>query len=66
MALTQPAGTDSVAMQALDRFEERLGAHLDRFEEQMRNTTWKVVVGTAVGVYLATVATVLGGIALLN
>jgi ElaB/YqjD/DUF883 family membrane-anchored ribosome-binding protein len=46
--------------------EERLGARIDRSEERSRTHTWKVVVGTGVGLYLATVTTVLGGFALLS
>ena len=66
MALTPPANTDMATMQALERVEERLGARIDKVAGQLRTHTWKVVVGTGVGLYLATVTTVLGGIALLS
>jgi len=55
MALTPTAGSDSVAMQALDRFEERIGAHLDRVELRTRIWTFVIVLavqGAATG-YLA-------------
>jgi len=66
MALTPPANTDIATMQALDRVEERLGARIDAVEWRLRTYAWKLVVGTGVGLYLATVATVFGGIALLR
>jgi molybdopterin converting factor small subunit len=50
----------------IDAVEERLGARIDRSEERSRTHTRKVVVGTGVGLYLATVTTVLGGFALLS
>jgi hypothetical protein len=66
MALTPPANTEMATRQDLERVEERLGARMTALEERLRTHTWKVVVGTGVGLYLATVATVLGGIALLS
>jgi len=46
--------------------EERLGARIDQVEWRLRTYAWKLVVGTGVGLYLASVATVLVGIALLS
>jgi len=77
MALTPPANTGIATMQALEHLEDRLGARMTALEErlvarmdkgegQLRTHTWRLVVGTGVGLYLATVATVLGGIALLS
>jgi hypothetical protein len=77
MALTPPANTEMATRQDLERVELRLGARMTALEErlvaridksagQLRTYAWKLVVGTGVGLYLATVATVLGGIALLR
>jgi hypothetical protein len=77
MALTPPANTEMATRQDLERVEERLGARMtalearlvariDKSAGQLRTYAWKLVVGTGVGLYLATVATVLGGIALLR
>jgi hypothetical protein len=60
MALTPPANTDMATMQALERVEERLGARIDTVEERTRAYTWKVVVGTGIGLYLAMTATMVG------
>jgi hypothetical protein len=60
----------------IDRVEERLGARIDTVEEQvgaritetaaeLRGHTWKVVVGTGVVLYLATVSTAFAGFDLL-
>ena len=54
MALTPPANTDIATVQALALVEQRMQA-----------STWKVVVGTAVTLYVAIAGTVLGGAALL-
>jgi hypothetical protein len=35
MALTPPANTEIATMQALERFEERLGARIDGVEERL-------------------------------
>jgi molybdopterin converting factor small subunit len=48
----------------IDKVQERLGARIDKVQEQLRTHTWKVVVGTGVGLYLATAATVIGAMAL--
>jgi hypothetical protein len=71
MALTPPANTEIATMQALqmtkselltqiERVEERLGARIDTVEERTRAYTWKVVVGTGIGLYLAMTATMVG------
>ena len=76
MALTPPADTDIATRQDLERVEERLGAHIGLVEERLgariglveeraRTYTWKVVVGTGVVLYVALVATVSAGTALL-
>ena len=76
MAPTPPANTDMATMQALDRFEERLGARIVLFEErlsahisetaaELRGHTSKVVVGTGVVLYLAMVGTAFAGFDLL-
>ena len=54
MALSPPANTDMATMQALALASAELRAH-----------TWKVVVGTAVVLYLAIVGTTFAGVSLL-
>ena len=54
MALSPPANTDIATMQALELVEQRMQAF-----------TWKVVVGTAVILYVAIAGTLYGGAALL-
>ena len=54
MALSPPANTDVATMQALELVEQRL-----------QSFTWKVVVGTAVLLYLAMAGTMFGGAAVL-
>jgi len=54
MALSPPANTDIATLQALELVEQRMQAF-----------TWKVVVGTAVLLYVAMAGTMFGGAAVL-
>ncbi len=50
----------------IEKGEGELVARIDKSAGQLRTYAWKLVVGTGVGLYLASVATVLVGIALLS
>jgi len=49
----------------IDTFEQHLGARIDTTAAELRAHTWKVVVGTGVALYLATVGTAFAGFGLL-
>ena len=65
MELSPPANTDIATRQDIERSEERVNANIRLAVADMRTYTWNVVIGTGVALYLATVGTVLGGMAFL-
>ena len=76
MELSPPANTEIATMQALQHTEERLSAKISadiaatsaesrETAAKLRAHTWKVVVGTGIALYLATVGTTLGGVVLI-
>jgi len=65
MELSPPSNTDIATRQDVERAEERLGARITTSAAELRANTWKVVVGTGVALYVATVATAFAGIGLL-
>ena len=69
MELSPPANTEIATMQALEHTEERLSADIAAesraITAELKTHTWKVVVGTGIALYLASVGTTLGGVVLL-
>jgi len=69
MASLPPANTDIATRQDLERVETGLRRDIDhvvqRSEARMKAYIWKVVVGTGVALYVATVGTIAGLVAVL-
>ena len=61
MASLPPADTDIATRQDLIV----LRGEMNSLENRLQAYVWKVVVGTAVGLYLATVGTIVGAVSLL-
>jgi hypothetical protein len=61
MASLPPANTDIATRQDLIV----LRGEMNSLENRLQAYVWKVVVGTAVGLYLATVGTIVGAVSLL-
>ena len=66
MASLPPANTDIATRQDVERVEVALQKDIAAAESRMQAYVWKVVVGTSVVLYVATLGTMLAGYAALS